>query len=246
MSATKGEERDRLATTQLVIIAVWEGSGQRFPSEADVDDMWRVGQQIRPNFRCHRNNDSTKVSASNGWRSSRASPTPTNLTGKFIVWRTATTTPPFAVPSSLVRITPVQPMLLVKTSAWRIAFWPLVASMTSKTSCGAPGDQPLDDVADLLELAHQVRLGMKPARGVDDQDVDVAGQCPLAGIVGHAGRIGPRRPFDDLAAGSIGPDRELVGGGRAKRVASGQEDRISLILEILRTAWRSRLSCPSR
>jgi hypothetical protein len=42
------------------------------------------------------------VSASKGCRSSRASPTPMNLIGSFIVWRTATTTP-LAVPSSLVR-----------------------------------------------------------------------------------------------------------------------------------------------
>src|SRR5262249_5937393 len=87
----------------------------------------------------HTNSDSTKVSASNGWRSSRASPTPMNLTGRLMVWRTATTTPPLAVPSSLVRIRPVQPMLLVKTSAWGMAFWPLVASMTRRTSWGAPG-----------------------------------------------------------------------------------------------------------
>ena len=87
----------------------------------------------------HTNSDSTNVSASNGCKSSMASPTPMNLTGRLIVWRTATTTPPLAVPSSLVRITPVQPIDLVKTSAWRIAFWPLVASRTRRTSWGRRG-----------------------------------------------------------------------------------------------------------
>ncbi len=95
------------------------------------------------------------------------------------------------------------------------------------------GDQSLDDVADLFQLAHQVGLGMEPAGGVDDQDVDMAGQCPLAGVMSHAGRIGPRRPLDDLAAGTAGPDRKLVGRRGAKRVASGQEDRLALIFEML-------------
>ena len=99
---------------------------------------------------------------------------------------------------------------------------------------GRTGDQPLDHVADLFQLAHQVRLGMQAPGGVDDQDVDVAGQGALAGVVGHAGRVGPGRPLDDLAAGAVGPDRELVGGGGAERVASGQEDRVALIFEILR------------
>ena len=98
---------------------------------------------------------------------------------------------------------------------------------------GCPGNEPLDDVTNLLELAHQVSLSMKPSRGVDDQDVDMAGQCPLAGVVGHAGRISPRRPFDDLAAGPIGPDRELISRRGAKGIASSQQDRISLIFEML-------------
>ncbi|MOA55740.1 hypothetical protein D3C78_1795830 [compost metagenome] len=49
------------------------------------------------------------------------------------------TTPPLAVPSSLVRITPVSGVASVKTSACLTPFWPVVASSTSKTSIGTSG-----------------------------------------------------------------------------------------------------------
>ena len=39
------------------------------------------------------------------------------------------------------------------------------------------GDQPLDDVADFFELAHQMCLSMEPPGGVDDHDIDMPGQC---------------------------------------------------------------------
>src|SRR5438874_12820177 len=44
--------------------------------------------------RSYPNNDSTKVSASKGWRSSSGSPTRTNLTGRFMTLRTPTRTSP--------------------------------------------------------------------------------------------------------------------------------------------------------
>ena len=45
-----------------------------------------------------------------------------------------TTMPPFAVPSSLVRTTPVTSTASVNTRAWTTPFWPVVASRTSSTS----------------------------------------------------------------------------------------------------------------
>src|SRR4051794_12964294 len=47
---------------------------------------------------------------------------------------TETTMPPFAVPSSLVRTTPVTSTASVKTRACTTPFWPVVASSTSSTS----------------------------------------------------------------------------------------------------------------
>ena len=59
------------------------------------------------------------------------------------------------------------------------------------------------------------------------------GQCPLAGVVGHAGRVGTGGASDDLAAGPLGPDGELVGGGGPEGVAGAEQDRVPLVPEPL-------------
>src|SRR5665647_1084178 len=51
----------------------------------------------------------------------------------------ATTMPPLAVPSSLVSTTPLTSTACLNSCAWRRPFWPVVASRTSRVSCGAPG-----------------------------------------------------------------------------------------------------------
>ena len=67
------------------------------------------------------------------------SPIPIHFTGRPSSSRIATTTPPFAVPSSLVSTTPVILVVSVNTLAWVIAFCPVVASSTRNTSWGASG-----------------------------------------------------------------------------------------------------------
>ena len=57
---------------------------------------------------------STKVCASKGARSSRASPVPMNRMGIFSSSQMASTIPPLAVPSSLARKIPVTPTASVK------------------------------------------------------------------------------------------------------------------------------------
>ena len=47
--------------------------------------------------------------------------------------------PPRAVPSSLVRMTPVTSTASPSSSAWRRPFWPVVASTVRRVSCGASG-----------------------------------------------------------------------------------------------------------
>src|SRR6266542_2168811 len=81
---------------------------------------------------------SANASGSKGRRSCRPSPRPTSLTGTPISSLTARTMPPLAVPSSLVRATPVRGTELVNSRAWAMPFWPVVASMTSRTSCTSP------------------------------------------------------------------------------------------------------------
>ena len=64
---------------------------------------------------------------------------PMNRTGMRISRQTLATMPPLAVPSSLVRVRPVTPTASWNILAWAMPFWPVVASSTSMTSCGAPG-----------------------------------------------------------------------------------------------------------
>ena len=52
---------------------------------------------------------------------------------------TESTTPPLAVPSSLVRTTPVKGTISPKFFAWLMAFCPVVASRTRRVWCGASG-----------------------------------------------------------------------------------------------------------
>src|SRR5579884_3251691 len=76
---------------------------------------------------------------SKGRRSSAFSPTPIAWIGRPNFSAAATSTPPRAVPSSLVMMSPVTPALSRNTSTWASAFCPVVASRTSSTSCGASG-----------------------------------------------------------------------------------------------------------
>ena len=67
------------------------------------------------------------------------SPTPISLIGiPSSDWR-ATTTPPFAVPSSFVSAIPVMSVASLKVLAWLIAFWPVVESRTNRFSRFASG-----------------------------------------------------------------------------------------------------------
>src|SRR6266566_4540260 len=77
---------------------------------------------------------STNVAGSKGARSSGPSPSPTSFTGTPSSRWTATTMPPLAVPSSLVRMIPVMSTASANTRAWRRPFCPVVASSTSRTS----------------------------------------------------------------------------------------------------------------
>src|SRR5438105_4698353 len=76
----------------------------------------------RGGARAHATSRRAKASGSNGARSSRPSPVPTNRTGTPSSSRTATTIPPRAVPSILERMMPVIPIAWVNALAWAIPF----------------------------------------------------------------------------------------------------------------------------
>ena len=111
-----------------------------------------------------------------------------------------------------------------------MAFWPVVASSTSSTSCGAPSICLADDAVDLLQLAHQVGLRVQPAGGVHDQHVELPGLGLLAGVVGHAGRVAALLVLDDLAAEPLAPDGQLLDGGRPEGVAGRHHHLLAFFL----------------
>src|SRR5262245_52604391 len=84
-------------------------------------------------------NPRAKARASNGRRSSIPSPTPIATTGNLNFSASATSTPPLALPSSLVTTSASTGDMVLKVSTWAWAFWPVVASSTSRQECGASG-----------------------------------------------------------------------------------------------------------
>src|SRR4030095_11983569 len=77
-----------------------------------------------------------KALASKGLRSSMPSPTPIATTGSWNLSASATSTPPLALPSSLVSTSASTGDRFLKVSTWAWAFWPVVASSTSRQDCG--------------------------------------------------------------------------------------------------------------
>src|ERR1700674_5645749 len=84
------------------------------------------------------NNAFTYAAGSNACNWSTFSPKPTYWTGRSTWSMIATIIPPFAVPSSFVSTMPVTSAASWNSLAWESAFCPVVASSTSRVSCGAP------------------------------------------------------------------------------------------------------------
>ena len=73
---------------------------------------------------------------------------------------------------------------------------------------------------------------MQAAGGVDNDDVHAARLCRLNGVEHHGGGVGALLVLDDLHAGALRPDGELVGGRCAERVRRREEHTVALLLEL--------------
>ncbi len=141
----------------------------------------------------------------------------------------ANTTPPLAVPSSLVTTSPVTPTIWRNWRTWLTAFWPVVPSITISTSCGAVGVELLQHAGDLAQLVHQAALGVQAAGGVGDQHIGTARARRLQGIEDHAGRVGVLSLRDHRHLVALAPGLQLADGGGAEGVAGGQHHLVALV-----------------
>ena len=94
--------------------------------------------------------------------------------------------------------------------------------------------QLADHPAHLLQLLHQVVLGMQASGGIGDQHVDAAGLGGLHRVEDHRGGVGAGVLGDHRDAVALAPDLQLLHGGGAEGVAGGQHDLLALELQLLR------------
>ena len=140
----------------------------------------------------------------------------------------AHTTPPLAVPSSLVRIRPVSPSASSKALTWLSAFWPVLASSTSHISCGAPGSALAMTRLILLSFLHEVPLRRQASCRVGDHHVGAARARGRDGVEHHRPWIAARLS-DDRDPVPLAPRGKLIACRRAKRVARGEQHGATLV-----------------
>ena len=104
-------------------------------------------------------------------------------------------------------------------------------------------DPACDDAADLGELLHQVALRVEPSGRVDDHDVASRAPARLDRVERDGRRVGAARAADELGAGALGPDLELLLRRGAERVRGADEDAPAVLRELARElADRRRLA----
>ena len=88
---------------------------------------------------------------------------------------------------------------------------------------GGAGNELFGGAAHLVELFHEVGFGVEAAGGVDDEDLGPAGFGGGAGVVEGGRGVATLLGFDDLDAGALGPDFELLDGGGAEGVGGAEQ-----------------------
>ncbi len=88
----------------------------------------------------------------------------------------------------------------------------------------------LYDALHLLQLLHQVRLVVQPARRIGDQHIDAARAGRLHGVENDGRGIRAALLSDDGNIVAFGPGGELLDRSGAKRVAGREHHRLAIRL----------------
>src|SRR5699024_10306942 len=90
---------------------------------------------------------------------------------------------------------------------------------------------PVDDLSERMELRHEVCLVMEPSGGIADHHVHSPSLDGLDKIKKDSAGIGPFLLAHQLAAGTIGPDLQLIGSGSTEGVAGTQQYPLAFLPE---------------
>src|SRR5437899_3024730 len=135
-------------------------------------------------------------------------------------------TPPFAVPSSLVSTNPVTPSASWNWRACWIAFWPVVASTTSSTSCGALSCA-LASVR-FSRFSSSMRFALVCRRPAVSQRTTSRPSPRARATASNRTAPGSEPSFPrTIGTCAIRPDVELLAGGGAKGIARAEDHRSS-------------------
>src|ERR687887_1909402 len=90
-------------------------------------------------------------------------------------------------------------------------------------------EPPGDHAAHLRELVHQVRLRVQAAGRVDDHDVAAVRLRDVDRFVRDRGGVGAALRADEVGAGAVGPDLELLLSRGAEGVRRADDDRAAVL-----------------
>ena len=156
------------------------------------------------------------------------------------------TTPPRAVPSSLVSTMPetVDRLLELLRLADRVLAG--VAVEHEQHLVRRAGQLLAHHALDLRELVHQALVGLQAAGGVDDHDVEAARARRLERVERDRRGIAAGLAAHDLDAGALAPRPRAARSPRRGRCRPRRRSRACPRARSARRACRSRWSCPSR
>ena len=154
-------------------------------------------------------------------RSSAASPMPTSFTGTPSSCSIASTTPPLAVPSSLVSTTPV--MSTASVNCARLGQTVLAGRRVEhEQHLVERAGRAFDDTAQLLQLLHEVDLRVEATGGVDEYEIGAAPARGVHRVEDDRAGVGALLAADEVDADALGPRPELLGRRGPERVGGGR------------------------